>query len=66
MEVCYQKVCYIVKFRGVPIIYYKAIISVIFNRNFEILNVKSTYEKLMIEHKIDQIKTKLPPMFGLN
>lgn len=38
--------------RGVPIIYCKAIISVIFNRNFEILNVKSTYEKLLIEHKI--------------
>jgi hypothetical protein len=48
MEVRHQEVFYMVIFRGVPIIYYKAIISVIFNRNFEILNVKSTYEKLLI------------------
>lgn len=34
---------YLINSRGVPIIYFKAIISVIFNRNFEILNVKSTY-----------------------
>lgn len=39
---------YLINSRGVPIIYYKSIISVIFNRNFEILNVKSTYEKLLI------------------
>lgn len=57
---------FIINSRGVPIIFYKSIISVIFNRNFKILNVKSTYEKLLIEHKISQIRTKLPPMFGLN
>lgn len=34
---------YLIISRGVPIIYYKSIISVIFNRNFEILNVKSIY-----------------------
>jgi hypothetical protein len=34
---------YIINSRGVPIVYYKAIISVIFNRNFEILNVKAIY-----------------------
>ena len=39
---------YLINSRGVPIIYFKAIISVIFNRNFEILNVKSVYEKLLI------------------
>lgn len=39
---------YIINSRGVPIVYYKAIISVIFNRNFEILNVKAIYEKLLI------------------
>jgi len=43
MEVRHQEVRR-VTFRGVPIEYYKIIISVIFNKNFN--NIKPTYDKL--------------------
>jgi hypothetical protein len=56
---------YIINQRGVPIIYYKSIISVIFNRNFEMLNTKSAYEKLLFENKIDQNKIANVSFFGL-
>ncbi len=45
MEVCYQEVIYF-GFRGVPIEYFKVIIGVIFNKNFN--GAKHMFEKLKV------------------